>query len=72
MIDAFEILRNSELSGYHNGTTMNFEIGAERRFNLSETAKTWSFWSDAAQACDYYGYCRGVTSRRSTIGASHD
>jgi hypothetical protein len=27
MIDAFEILRNSDSSGYHNGTTMNFETG---------------------------------------------
>jgi hypothetical protein len=29
MIDAFEILRNFDSLGYHNGTTMNFETGAE-------------------------------------------
>jgi hypothetical protein len=27
MIDAFEALRNSDSSGYHNGTTIKFETG---------------------------------------------
>jgi hypothetical protein len=39
MINAFEILRNSDSSDYHNGTTMNFETGAERRSNPSKTAE---------------------------------
>jgi len=43
MIDAFEILRNSDSLDYHNGTTMNFETGAERRSNPSNTAKIWPF-----------------------------
>jgi hypothetical protein len=39
MIDAFEILRNSDSSGYHNGTTMNFETGAELRSNPLENCE---------------------------------
>lgn len=48
MIDAFEILRNSDSSDYHNGTTINFETGGERRSNPSKTAKRWPFWSCGA------------------------
>ena len=43
MIVAFEILRNSGSSGYHNETTINCETGSEQRFDPSKTAETWSF-----------------------------
>jgi len=56
MIDALEILRNSDSSGYHSGTTTIFETGPKSRSNPSKTAKTWSFWGDAAQACGCYGF----------------
>jgi hypothetical protein len=38
MIVAFEILRNSGSSGYHNETTINCETGSEQRFDPSKTA----------------------------------
>jgi hypothetical protein len=51
MIVAFEILRNSGSSAYHNETTMNFETEAKRRSNPSKTASTQALWNDAAQVC---------------------
>jgi hypothetical protein len=62
MIDAFEILRNSDFSDYHNGTTMNFETGGERRWKPSKTAKRWPFWCDAARGCGVR-VSRGATSK---------
>jgi hypothetical protein len=43
MIDAFEILRNSDSSGYHNGSKMNLEMGPNEDLTCRKLRKIWYF-----------------------------